>query len=563
MSSSARASTDRTIGQSFTHAWLIARIEIRCSYRQMMDESNRIQLVGMLISGLVFLFVIFGMIAGAYVLGRAVGTDAFADLLSIARAVVAGIGVFSAFMIVITTLQEYGDLDEPTAVLTAIPYEEAALGLLLVNHISIAGLAVLPILAVAVAFAVGANSVVSIPVITVVLLALIVFSTTVGFILGQFIKLITARVAFVARYKTWIGVLAFVVYFAVLVSGPFEELFGANWTVVGATPLGWVTDLALVAVPAPSIGIARPAGGAVTLLAGTALLTWLAVRLTGTLWYTDSVQPDEADDRNTASTGATDGLIAGFSERLFAGLVSRPTLRIAQKSWRRAYRAPQKLQFAAWPVFFLIAPVQQSIEAGEISTVLPVSIAIYGAWATGAAFTLNPLGDEGAVLSITLVSGIRGTQLLRGLIFAGAAIGGPTTVVLATAIGLASPMSVFSAVVTGVLGGVLCVGACAIGVSVGTAFPKFERTRLSRNYKAVVPSMWAFAVYSLVLFVVLLPGLFASVPLLARWLGGQVGVPPQTIVIAGLAVTTLLAGMAAVIGLRTAAKKIDDYTLDR
>lgn len=276
------------------------------------------------------------------------------------------------------------------------------------------------------------------------------------------------------------------------------------------------------------------------------------------------MQPeDDTDDPYTASTGETDGLSATFSERLFGGIISSPTLRIAQKSWRRAYRAPAKLQFAAWPIFFLIAPIQQSVESGEVSTVLPVSIVIYGAWATGAAFTLNPLGDEGAVLPITLVSGIRGTQLLRGLIFAGAAIGGPATVILATATGLASPMGGFSAVATGILGGVLCLGACAIGASVGTALPKFERTRLSRNYKAVVPSMWAFAVYSLVLFVVILPGLFASVPLLNQWLGGLIGVTPQMIALVGLALTALLAGIAAWIGLRAAGMKIDDYTLER
>lgn len=548
------------LGKSLGHVWLIARIEHRRIYRQMRD--NRFQLVGLVLSGLFFLLLSAGAVVGTYILGTVVGTDAFAERLSFARTVVAGIAIFGAFMVALTTVQEYGELEEPTPILTAVPYEEAVLGLLLMNHLLFAEVAALPIIAVAIAFAVGAGSLASVPVITVVLLAVVVLATTTGFALGQTARLVGARVAFVAQYKTLIGVLGFVAYFAVFATGVFEDLFGMDWAVLGATPLGWVADLALVAAPAPTIGIARPAAAAVTLLAGITLLTWIAVRLSGVLWYTDPVQPasDDAAARDPNTDAQTNALSSGFSERLFGGRVSYPILRIAQKSWRRAYRAPLKLQYAAWPVFFMIAPIQQSIETGEVSTILPVSIVIYGAWATGAAFTLNPLGDEGAVLPITLISGVRGAQLLRGLVFAGVAIGGPVIVVLATGLGLASPMGVFSALAIGALGGVLCTGACMIGAGVGTLFPKFKRTRLSRSRKAVVPGLSAFTVYSLILLVVSLPGLFTSVPLLADWLAGQVGVSTQIITLAGLAVTTLLVGAVAWIGLRSAVETIDGYT---
>lgn len=569
MTPSTRVSTDGTarssggLRQSFGHAWLIVRVEHLRRYRRM-RVNRRNLVIGLVFGGLLFLLLIAGGVGGAYVFGTAVGTDAFAEQLSLARTVLAGIAVAVAVLVALRTGLEYGELDEPTPVLTAIPYREVVWGLLLLTSSVFVALAFVPILAVAVAFAIGAGSVASIPVITVVLLAMIVFATIAGFVLGQLLKLIGGRITFIARYKTLIGILALVAYFAVLVSGIFEDLFGVDWTVFGATPLGWITDLALVTVSGASIGIARPVVAAVTLLAGTALLTWLAVRLSGVLWYTDPVQPtDDTTDRDTASTGATNGLSAGLSERLFGGRISRSTLRIAQKSWRRGYRAPITLQFAAWPVFVLVGPVRQSIEAGEVSTVLPISIAIYGAWASGAAFTLNPLGDEGAVLPITLVSGIRGAQLLHGLMFAGVAIGGPLTVVLATAVGLASPMGMFSVIMVGILGGVLCVGGCAIGVGVGTAFPKFERMRLGRSYKAVVPGMLAFGVYSLVFFVVLLPGLFSGVPLLTQWLSGQVGVSAQIIALVGLAGTTLLAGVAGWIGLRSAGRTIDGYTLVR
>jgi ABC-2 type transport system permease protein len=551
--------------QSLGHAWLITRVKHRRVYRRLyrqMADNHRTLIVGGVLTGIFYLLLIAGAVRGAYILGTAVGTDMFTEQLALARTIIAGMAIGVALMVSLRTVQEYGDLDEPAPVLTAIPYQEAVWELLLMAYIEFVELAVVPILAVAVAFAVGAGSVASIPVITVVLLAVVALSTTAGFVLGQLLTLSSIRVAFVRRYKTLIGVLAFVVYFIVAATGALANIFKVDWTVIGASPLGWVADLALVVAPTSLIGITRPTVAAVTLLVGSIFLTWFAVRLTGAVWYADPVQPDDdTDDRNTASGVWTGGLSSGFSERLFGGRLSHPTLRIAQKSWRRAYRVPLKIQFAVLPGLFLIGPIRQSLEAGEITILLPISIAIYGAWATGAAFTLNPLGDEGAVLPLTLISGIRGTQFLRGLLFAGIAIGGPLTVVLAMAVGFASPMDVFSAIVTGMLGGILCVSACAIGVGVGTAFPKFDP--LSSNNPVVVPGMLAFAVYSLVFFLVLLPGLFGSFPPLTQWLSGQVDLSTQILTLAGLAGTTLLAGGAGWIGLRSAESTIDGYTLVR
>lgn len=218
-----------------------------------------------------------------------------------------------------------------------------------------------------------------------------------------------------------------------------------------------------------------------------------------------------------------------------------------------------KLQYAAIPAFVLLTPIQQSVETGEVSSVLPALIAIYGAWATGAAFTLNPLGDEGAVLPITLTSGVTGRRLLGGLLFAGTAVGGPLTVLLVVGLGLASPLGGLSLLSTAVLAGVLCVGACAIGVGVGTAFPKFEKTRLSRSRRAIVPGILAFAVYSLVLSIVSLPGLLGGVPVVAGWLADWLGVSGQLVTLAGLGITTALVGVAAVGSFALAARSIDGY----
>lgn len=530
-------------------------------------EENPRQLIGLVVGGLFILPMVASGIVGAYFLGTTAGTDAFATQLPIARVVVAGVAVFITGIVALATIQEYGEIDEPEAVLTVIPYYEAVWGLLLLNFTTIVGLAVVPVVAVAVAFATGAGSPASVPVIVVVLLAVVAFAIVLGFVVGQTVRLLVTRIAFVARYKTVIGVVAFVAYFAVFATGVFEELLDPAVTVFETTPIGWFADLALVAAPDSTVRFARPAATAVVLLVGTPALTWLAMRLSATLWYSDAVQPEPraADDRAAtgSSNGTADGTNAwatGLSEWVFGGRVPRPTLRIAQKSWRRAYRAPMKLQYAAIPAFVLLTPIQQSVETGEVSSVLPALIAIYGAWATGAAFTLNPLGDEGAVLPITLTSGVTGRRLLGGLLFAGTAVGGPLTVLLVVGLGLASPLGGLSLLSTAVLAGVLCAGACAIGVGVGTAFPKFEKTRLSRSRRAIVPGILAFAVYSLVLSIVSLPGLLGGVPVVAGWIAGWLDVSGQLVTLAGLGITTALVGVAAVGSFALAARSIDGYT---
>lgn len=548
-------------GQSLGHAWLITRMELRRSYRHMVDNPR--QFVGIAISGL--LLLLFAPIAvwGAYSFGTALGTDAFVEQLSIARMAIAAAAASVTFIVALATVQEYGKLEESEVILTAIPPHEAVWGLLLSSYVTFAGPTALPILAVGIAFAVGAGSLASAPVIVLVLLGTMAFSTTAGFVLGQAVRTIGARVAFVARYKTVIGVFAFIAYFAIITTGVAKDLFKPILTVLESTPFGWFVDLALVAAPAPSIGAARPVAAALFLLAGTTLSVWLAVKLSGALWYTDPVQPASEYDptgTKTATDTRPDTLSAGVTDRLFGGYVPLPILRIAQKSWRRTYRAPMKLQYAVFPAFFMVQPIQQSYQSGEVSMVLPTSIAIYGAWATGAAFTLNPLGDEGSVLPITLISGVAGRRLLGGLVFAGIVAGGPPTVLLAGGLGLVSPLGAFPTLATAALGGVLCVGACAIGASVGTAFPKFEHTRISRSRKAIIPGFSAFVVYSLVLLVISLPGLLGGIPLVADWLAQQTGVSAQSITLAGLATTTLLAGMTAWIGLRSAIKTINGYT---
>ena len=574
--------------RTLAHARLIARTELRRRRRAFGDNTRMLLARGiMALFGLLFIVLLVG---GAYSLGTFVGTDTFADALPFARGAILAVCGYAGFMVGIRTIQNQTTLDAPAAILTATSPAAAALGLLLSEYAVVAGIAVLPILAAAVAFAASAGSLASVVIGPVVLLTVLAFGVVVGDAIGLAIKNVVTRFAVIARFKTILGVAVFLAYLAIIWSGAADSVVGPLFGVVEATPLGWFADLALVGTADPAIGLARPVAAAATLVVGIPLLTWVIVRLDSGLWYTDPVQPSQTSSSRPTNNGATaadvehaessgfesspanpertppsaatsETLATGLSDRLFAERVPQSVLRVAQKSWRRTYRAPRKLQYAIIPVFFLINPIQRSIQSGTVAAVLPVSIAIYGAWAAGAAFTLNPLGDEGAVLPITLTASVSGQQVLSGLVLAGVAVGAPLTGVLAAILGMLSPLSVLSAVAFGVLGVVLCVGACTIGVGIGTAFPKFERTRISRSRKVIVPSLSAFVVYSLALLVVSLPGLLAGIPLVADWVGTTLGVPQQTIPLGGLVLTVVLAVVGGWIATRSAGNTIDNYRM--
>lgn len=175
-STSVSESDGNTTGlrQSLRHAWLLSRTEFRRSYRRMADNPR--QLIGIALMGLFFLPMSIVTVGAAHRFGTAVGTDAFVEQLSFARMAVTAVTAFVAAMATLMTVQEYGKLEQPEAVLTAIPYHEAVLGLLLSYYITFTGLAALPVLTVAIAFGIGAGAPASIPVIAVVLLGMMAFS---------------------------------------------------------------------------------------------------------------------------------------------------------------------------------------------------------------------------------------------------------------------------------------------------------------------------------------------------------------------------------------------------
>ncbi len=487
---------------------------------------------------------------GAFALGQAIGSGATDDVLSYAPLTAAGVWFVLAAMIFVRTLQQTARPDGLDGLLTTVPYRDVVGGLVLTE---LAGLLLyigIPVLAVPLAFAVGAGSVLAFVSMLVALVSVGSLGLLSGMTVGFAVKSVAIRSEFVARYKSAIWIIAALIYVGIFATQSQGRVFLPVVRALSGPPLGWFADLALLPV-VPGTSAVHATLAVVIAVVGLPLLIAVLVIVAGTLWYTDpATSESEAVETETSTR-------AGPFERL----VDHRTAWVAQKSWLRARRAPIKLSFVAYPFFFVATQFAQAIESGTFPATLPPFIAIYGAWAVGAAFTLNPLGDEGAVLPVTITSGIPGRTFVRGLVAAGVSVGVPIVAVLTLIVGLLSDLPASVVITLTVVSAALCVGASGLATGIGTAFPRFDAARVGRSREAVVPSYMAFVVYSVVLIVCAAPGLATSVPLVADGLSGLVGVSSAAIRIAGAVVTVVLVGVLGSASYWYASRTFDQYTM--
>ena len=526
------------------HAALIVRTELRRRLRAL----GGAQLVATVVAGLFLLLPAAGGVAVAYFAGREVAAgslDPTGTARLVAGLVPVGIAAFTAIRAVQTTgVPTHGD-----GLLLAASHREVVLGLLGAELALVLGVAGLPALGAGVAFGVGSGSPASAVLVAGALVALLTGGVVAGYALGLAARLAIARSELLARYRTVIGVALFALYFLTIARGEESAAaFGGIASVAGGTPLGWFADLGLVAVAAGA-DPTRAAGAVVLAAAGIPLGTAVCSRLADAVWYSQPVEP--AGDA-TADSRMTGGLLG----------LPRPMVRVARKSWLRAWRSPLRLIYVLYPLFAFVTPLVEAVETGTVPGSLPPLVALYGAWSAGAAFTLNPMGDEGPVLPVTAIAPIGGWTFVGGLWLAGVAIGTPVVVALTVATGLLAGAS--PAVLAGLLALAALLPAVAAGVATGPGmvFPRREPAQVFRGRQAVVPSVYAFLSYSLALVVVAVPGLVAAVPLAREALVGATGLAPGVVVAVGTGATLVVGGLAAAGSLRYAAGRFGGYTMD-
>lgn len=502
----------------------------------------------MLFSGLMLLLFGIALVPAAYFFGTTLGGDGTQSLL-IARGAVAAVFGFPAFIIALRLAQKESIPSNMDGLLTTVPHRDAVSGLLLAEITRLIGIPLVFLVAIAIAFGVGAGSTVSIPLVAFALVSLALLGAIVGFGIGLVVLVLLARVPVLARYRTAIGVLFMLAYFWVIVSVQPNSFYQPIVRVITQSPLGWFGDLALLAVVSDT-SLIRAVGAVVGVVIGFPVIfvccNWLAAQL----WYSQSVEPAGEEEEPSKMGGVS------------IGSVPRPVVLVIRKTWLRARRSPLRLMYVPYPLLIVVPSISDIINTGVVPPTLPPLLALYGAWATGAAFTLNPIGDEGPVLPVTLTSSIDGRSFIGALCLAGLVLGLPVTVIAVIVTGVLaslSPVALIGSIITAV---VLCVCATTIASGAGIAFPRLEGASLSRNRDIMVPSIFGFALYSIVLVIVSAPALIGLVPATRGLLADMIGYGSQIAAIGGPVGTILLGGIVGAVAYYSSVSSFNEYYYD-
>jgi hypothetical protein len=554
---------------NLSHAARIARVEVRRSARAI--RSSGTQTAAFAVA------LLFGVglptLGGGYVayhLGQALPDVSLPfSVLDVVRGTTAVGWVGIAVLAATRAAGRKGELDAPEGMLTTVPARDAALGLLLAEYARMALVAAIPVVTVAAALAVGAGVLAPLATIPATAAVLLAVALTVGFPVGLAVKWVTFRTPWLARHRTALLVAAFGAYFVVITSDAFNEALAGLQRALRDTPLAWFGDAALLGVPGLGAVPAHALGAGVLAAALLPAFAALGVSAAETLWYADRATPEDEsadEDARSAVDSAREDSAAGsaretsLAESALAAVAARQTRTVTLAAWRRMRRAPIKLLYVVYPLFFLYAPLRTAFESG-VPTTLPVLIAVYGTWAVGAT-VLNPLGDEGAVLPTTLLTGISGRAFVAGHVLSAALVGGPLVVVATAVTGAVSPLPPTRWLALSAVSGVLVVAGAVLAVGIGSVFPRFGTVEVFRSREATVPSKSAFAVYSLALLAGAAGATVATVPAVAEFVAGLLGASASVPRVVGGGVTVAVAVVGPVVAYRHAVGAFETFTFE-
>lgn len=486
---------------SLGHGIRITRIDVTRMVRKRTGERSLEAMLPLVLYGVLLVAATLLAGWGGRTLGRAVASGSlFDDPANLVTAVRGMVGVFwliGVVMFALRSVGQRGTLTNADGILTVVPTGEAYLGIVAAEYVYLLVWTLAPGVGLGVGFALGSDALLAAA--TVPLLFVLAGTTLVatGFLVGLAVRHVITRFPFVARHRTWLVVLAFVAYFAFILTGSLNRVIGDLFDPLAASPVGWYADVALVGIVPAAANTTYAVGAVLTTVVLAPVATLAGVWVAQRHWFADPAlageEPSDAAEFETADTGQD-----RFARVLERGL-DRSTAALVTLAWRRAIRSPLKLLYAAYPLLFLVGVFADVLQTGEVPAYLPYGLVVFVAWAGGVVFTLNPLGDQGAVLPTTLLSDVTGRRFVAAHVLAGLLVAVPVGTVLVAVAGVLSPLDPERVALLVVATPVAMVGAGALSVGIGTAFPRFEATSVTRSMEAVVPSPWAFALLSVYL----------------------------------------------------------------
>jgi len=543
MQTAARSPGNATMAESgwLGHALRMGWFDYRQSARAIREDTGRLILLA---GGVLLPTVVVGGLAALFV-PELRGADVDFAMVDSIRGTLAMLWLFGAFMLAQRTTAAHSEPVAEAFVLTTVSARTAVVGGVLAESLRVLTY-VFPVgllVAVATTYAFGSPLT---PLVVGLAGSLFVASAvTVGRILGYTAAWLVASVPFVARNKTALGVLVVVLFFGGYTLLQVPQLpISVSPAVLGVVPTGWLVDLLVVGTPV-GWSPAHALGGVATTAAVVVGGGWLAAHIASSLWFGEAVDVSDDGDtptRSASGRGALDRAISPLTVPFLTG----PTRSVAEWSLLRARREPQRLNFLLLPVFGGGSALANLLLQGSASlAVLGPVLAVLLAWTAGAAFALNPFGDEGAVLPATLTA-VSGQAFVRGLL-------APSLLFV--------PVVALLTLLAAVLGGhgpsvALALVACfltvvgaALAPLVGMWFPRFSAIRIGNSDGVRPPRLLAGALHVALVWVpgAALAGLVVA-PEAVRLVLSGVGFVPGFLVGLGASGGALSALASALVG---------------
>lgn len=493
------------------HALAIGVFEFRRSARALWRDKARLGLMAFVIAILLLVATsIIILFADAI---RSVGVLPVPDQL---RTTLALFWLFEVFIVGQRVISARTHIEAEPLLLTTVSARAVAGGLFIaetLRNLAYLGLYAVVLTGVAIFLLGSWLSLVFIPVSTVLFTATAV---VVGMVCGYAVAWLTATSPLIMRHKTVLGVIGAIIIMSVYALFLYPQLSIVSQASLAWLPMGWFADLAAIGTPFAGSSVQAYGalfGSVVLLLVSSAIIEREAVAL----WFVDPVSTDEGT--KTSQPIHHSALTAAVKPIMVPRIVSIPTRRVAEWSLLRTRRDPNRLTFILVPVFAIGSLlVSSGLQSMSLSAVIAPACAVVLSWLAGALFALNPLGDEGRVLPVTLTT-VSGRQYTRGLMIPGLLIGIPAVLTITAIVSVLSPYTLIKQSYIIVLCVFLTSISVAIAPAIGMRFPRFSAISVGQSQDVRPPRMSAVIIH---FAAVVVPGVFLVLlvlsPRFARYL---------------------------------------------
>lgn len=386
-----------------------------------------------------------------------------------------------------------GETDQ--LLLQSVPNRAYLIGEVLKEFLGLVGLYLLPVVVLGAAFVVGAGT----PWALVPLLLGTTLLIVLGFLIGH-----------VLAYGFWLGLLALPITTGVrkiagaltmivlvlgslalgigLGSGAAEgQIASSVPTGPPLTPLGWYADLLFIWTPlATTIG-SQTIVATILLVGAVPLTVWTLTHVAPQFWYATPNSPETPAGQNEPSIDKAASELIGRQ----GWLARSRTLRLTAGYLCRVRRRPDRVIHTLF--YFVVASMiglPGALPGGSAPIAITgFALVLLGVWLAGGVFCLNPLGNEGAMLSQVLLSETPARTVIIARLLAGFTVGIPLSLSGLAIIAAKTPaFTAFTGIIGGALVVLLVLASAGSALAIGASVPQFEHGELFRSTDAVAPS---------------------------------------------------------------------------